>query len=99
MESLEILCKKKSSEDRMLNRISDTYGRDCTILRESGNQLKGCLSTLNEGMRRLISKRFRVIDVDEYKTSKGTRDLKKKNEMADFDSAAIVSAAPVVDVK
>lgn len=57
----------------MLNRISDKYGSDCTINYgnwSSGHQIKGCLPTPNQGMRRLISKRFHVIDIDEYKTSK-----------------------------
>ena len=77
-----IFCARKSSEDRMLNRISDTYGRDCTIYygnwSSSGHQIKGCLPTPNEGTRRLISKRFNVIEVDEYKTSKVCNLCKKE---------------------
>ncbi len=68
-----IYCNKKSSEYKLLNRIADRYGSDCSIY--FGNwsrktQMKGCHPTLNLGLKRLISKRFRVTEVDKFRTSK-----------------------------
>lgn len=67
-----IYCHRKSSEQRLLNRIADKYGEDCEI--KFGNwsrktQMKGCQPTPNATLKSLLSKRFRVVEVDEFRTS------------------------------
>lgn len=67
-----IFCRRKSSEERMLNRVEKTFGRDCIIFYGNWSrreQLKGCDPSPVVGMKKLMSKRFRVVEVDEYKTS------------------------------
>lgn len=66
-----IFCKRRSSEHRLLDRIARHYGEGCKI--HNGNwsrntQMKGCTPTPNMGMKRLLSQRFRVVEVDEFKT-------------------------------
>ena len=67
--------KTKSSEDQMLNEIEKKYGSN--ILIGLGNwsvnvskQMKGCMPTPNKGLVKLLKKRFDVVSIDEYKTSK-----------------------------
>ena len=63
---------KKRHEDNMLNEIEKVYGKDAIfIIGDWGN--KGRLkhiSTPNVGMKKMLSKRFKVYLIDEYNTSK-----------------------------
>jgi len=68
-----LFCRGRSSRDRLLNRISDAYGPNCRI--HYGNwsrrsQMRGCAPTPNVMLKRVLSARFRVVEVDEYRTSK-----------------------------
>ena len=60
------------SEDKMLNRVEEKFGSDYVIFYRDwsrNEQMKGCdLSPVVE-MKKAISKKFRVVNVDEYKTS------------------------------
>jgi hypothetical protein len=64
---------KRRHEDKLLNDIEKYYGNDTIfILGDWSNKnspIKG-LSMPNMGFRRLLSKRFEVYTLDEYKTSK-----------------------------
>lgn len=62
----------QSSVDRFLNRIADTYGEDTVIAYgnwSSKSQMKGCVSSLGIGLRRLIHRRFDTVTVNESYTS------------------------------
>lgn len=63
----------KKSEDKMLNEIEEKYGSDIVI--GLGNwsvskQMRGCIPTPNKRLTKLLEKRFPVLSVDEFKTSK-----------------------------
>ena len=67
-----IFCKRKSSEDVLLNRTMRTFGEECVIFygNWSGrNQLGGCKPSPTTAVRKLFEKKFCVVEVDEYKTS------------------------------
>lgn len=64
----------RKSEDLFLNRIESTFGKKEDLLICYGNwsrrkQMKYMMPTKGIGLRRIISKRFNVVLVDEYKTS------------------------------
>ena len=64
---------RKSSENRLINRIANFYGPDCTLLYgdwSRTDQMKGCASSSVKGMWTLLSKHFKVKTVDEFRTSK-----------------------------
>ena len=68
-----IHCHRRSSEDKFCNRMAETYGRDCTVYFgdwSASTQQKGCAPSPTVGIRRLLSKRFKVINVDEFRTSR-----------------------------
>jgi hypothetical protein len=57
----------------MLNEIEAKFGKDCLI--GYGNwsitsQMAGCIPTPNVHLKKLLAKRFAVVDVDENNTSK-----------------------------
>lgn len=61
-------CNRKSSEQRLLNRIAE----DCEIMYGNWSrktQMKGCQPTPNATLKSMLSKRFRVTTVDEFRTS------------------------------
>ena len=67
-----LYCYRKSSEDRLLNRIAENYGPNCRIFYGDWSrktQMKGCAPSPTVGIRNIIAKRFNVVGVDEYKTS------------------------------
>lgn len=75
--ALRRYCKTLASESRMLNEIAKMFGAPETILIGLGNwssntsrQMKGCMPSPNKGISRLLSKRFDVVEVDEFRTSK-----------------------------
>ncbi len=61
-----MFCSRKSSEDRFLNRIADRYGKDCRVYH---GDCRGCNPSPTVGVRHLVSKRFAVVDIDEFRTS------------------------------
>ena len=81
-----IYCRRRSSEDLFLNRVTMTYGEDCLIFYGDwfgGNNLKGCRPSLTYSTRKMFKKGFRLVDVDEHKTSylqPGSAYTKEKRE-------------------
>jgi hypothetical protein len=72
---LRRFCRTKSAEHIMLNEIEKKFGKNLLLglgdwSINSSYQIKGCMPTLNKGISKLLMKRFEVISVDEYKTSK-----------------------------
>ena len=71
---LRIYCKRKSSEDRLLNRLGCRLHPPCWgDWSRKGNgpvSLKGCDPSPTSGIRKLMSRRFQTKEVDEYLTSK-----------------------------
>ena len=66
---------QRKSEDNFINRIENTYGKREDILLCYGNwsntkQMKYLMPTKGIGMRRAIEKKFDVILVDEFRSSK-----------------------------
>jgi|TARA_Y100000385_G_scaffold5470_1_gene6022 hypothetical protein len=63
---------KKRTEDNMLNKIEKTYTKDSVIIIGDwsiGKQMKNFISTPNLSLKRKLQERFRVYDIDEYRTS------------------------------
>ena len=55
-----------------MNKVEEKYGSDCLIFYghwSRKDQMKGCNPSPVVGLKKLISKRFKTVDVDEYKTS------------------------------
>jgi len=63
---------KKRTEDNMLNKIEKTYTKDSIIIIGDwsiGKQMKNLISTPNLSLKRKLQERFKVYDIDEYRTS------------------------------
>jgi hypothetical protein len=67
----------KKSQDVMLNEIEQKFGSRDEVLLGLGNwsnnqtkQMKGCMPSPNKGIYRILSQRFDIVEVDEFKTSK-----------------------------
>lgn len=63
---------KKRTEDRMLNKISNKFGSDNTIIIGDwsvSKQMRNFISTPNLSLKRKLKERFRVLNIDEYRTS------------------------------
>jgi len=66
---------QRKSEDKFLHRIEETYGNKEDLLLCYGNwsnnkQMKYIMPTKGVGLRRVIQKKFNVVLVDEFRTSK-----------------------------
>lgn len=66
---------RRSSEDRFLNRMEETFGKPEEVLICYGDwsnpkQMKYIAPTMNKGLRKVVQKRFDVVLVDEFRTSK-----------------------------
>lgn len=66
---------QRKSEDKFLNRIDETYGNKEDLLLCYGNwsnnkQMKYLMPTKGVGLRRVIQKKFSVVLIDEFRTSK-----------------------------
>ena len=66
---------RRKSEDKFLNKIEETFGNKEDLLLCYGDwsnpkQMKHIMPTKGIGMRRIIEKRFDVVLIDEYCTSK-----------------------------
>lgn len=73
--------RTKQSEVKLLNEIENTYltkkeikqGKQIVILHgdySRTTQMKGCISTPNIGMKKLLLSRFDIVEVNEFNTSK-----------------------------
>lgn len=63
---------KKRTEDNMLNKIEKTYSNDSIIIIGDWcieKQMKNFISTPNIGLKRKLKERFKVYNIDEYRTS------------------------------
>ena len=65
---------KKRTEDNLLNAISKRYGKDKKVILimgdwKSSEKLKGSMSTPNIGLKRKLGQRFKIFNLDEYRTS------------------------------
>jgi hypothetical protein len=63
---------KKRTEDNMLNKIEKAYGKDSIIIIGDWcieKQMKNFISTPNIGLKRKLKERFKVYNIDEYRTS------------------------------
>ena len=63
---------KKRTEDNMLNKIERTYGKESIIIIGDWcieKQMKNFISTPNIGLKRKLIERFKVYNIDEYRTS------------------------------
>ncbi len=64
-----LFCRRKSSEDR---RVEQKFGRDSVIIYgdwSRKDQMRGCDPSPTIRVKKLISKRFEIVEVNEYKTS------------------------------
>jgi len=63
---------KKRSEDNMLNMIEKNYSKDHTIIMGDwsiGKQMRHFISTPNLSLKRKLKERFKVYNIDEFRTS------------------------------
>jgi hypothetical protein len=63
----------QKSQNKLINRMKEKFGEDLVIGFGSWNQsqqMKGSIPTPCKGMKRMLEKHFKVLIVDEYKTSK-----------------------------
>ena len=63
---------KKRTEDNMLNKIEKVYNKDSIIIIGDwsiGKQMKNFISTPNLSLKRKLQERFKVYNIDEYRTS------------------------------
>ena len=64
---------KRKSEDKLLNRIEEKFGKNLLLCYGNWSrtkQMKYIMPTKGIGLRRLINKKYDVVLVDEYNTSK-----------------------------
>ncbi len=73
--ALRRFIRTQSSQQKMLNEIERCYGKN--LLLGLGNwsnnqtgQMKGCLPSPHRGLGKLLTQRFLVLEVDEFRTSK-----------------------------
>ena len=73
---------KKRHEDKILNEIENVYGEDAIfIIGDWGGKGKiKRISTPNMGLKKLLSRRFKVFLIDEFRTSKIHHETEKKCE-------------------
>ena len=63
---------KKRSEDKLLNKIEEIYGKDIIIIIGDwsiGKQMRNFISTPMISLKRKLNERFMVYSIDEYRTS------------------------------
>ena len=62
----------KRAKDNMLNIIENKYGKDSTIIIGDwsiGKQMRNFISTPNLSLKRKLTERFKVLNIDEYRSS------------------------------
>ena len=68
-----IYCHRNSSEDKLFNAMEKAYGADCTIFYGNWSrreQMPGCNPSPTTGIRKRLGRRFHVVVVDEFRSSK-----------------------------
>jgi hypothetical protein len=63
----------QKSEDRFLNKLGNTFGKDAVIAYGDWSrttQMKHFMPTKGVGLRKLITKRFQTVSINEFRTSK-----------------------------
>ena len=85
---------RQSSDDKFLNNIEKTYGKKNDILVCIGdwsnkNTIKGLGSTMGIGLKRLVSKLFNTVLIDEYNTSKLCCNCHKENDNKVINSKSL----------
>jgi hypothetical protein len=63
---------KKRAEDKLLNKIENTYSKEHMIIMGDwsiGKQMANFISTPNIRIKRKLSERFKVYNIDEFRTS------------------------------
>ena len=63
---------KKRAEDKLLNKIENTYSKNHIIIMGDwsiGKQMANFISTPNLGLKRKLKTRFKVYNIDEFRTS------------------------------
>lgn len=73
--ALRRFIRTQSAESKMLNEIEKKYGKNIVLglgnwSNNVSKQMKGCMSSQNKGIYKILCRRFDVVEVDEYKTSK-----------------------------
>jgi len=66
-------CFTKSSEDKFLNRIEETYGKDIVLVLgdwSNDNRIRGLAPTMGNGLKRLMARKFTTLLIKENNTSK-----------------------------
>ena len=76
---------RQKSEDKFLNNIEKTYGNKDDLLICIGdwsnkNTIKGLGSTMGIGLKKLVSKKYNTVLIDEYNTSKLCCNCHKEND-------------------
>ena len=79
----------QKSEQNLVNNIKQTYGEDVVLIMgdwsgRSKNHLRGMAPTPMIGIKRMLSKTFKIYDLDEYNTSKicnKTKEVCKKMKL------------------
>jgi len=76
--------RAQASYDKLIDRIQRTFGANCVLLYGNWSrtsQMKGIVPTPGIGLRNLLSTKFRLFIIDEYKTSKKCCHCHKDLEM------------------
>tara|TARA_B100001013_G_scaffold105337_1_gene60050 strand:- start:4428 stop:6437 length:2010 start_codon:yes stop_codon:yes gene_type:complete len=63
---------KKRTEDNMLNLIENKFGKDLIVIHGNWSikkQMRNFISTPNLGIKRKLKERFKVFNIDEFRTS------------------------------
>jgi len=71
----------QKSEAKLINNIKKTYGNNICICygNYSGKHLKGCIPSIGIGMRDKLKKHFKMVIIDEHKTSVTCHSCKGRN--------------------
>jgi hypothetical protein len=85
---------RQNSQDKFLNNIEKTYGNKDDLLICIGdwsnkNTIKGLGSTMGIGLKRLVSKKYNTILIDEYNTSKLCCNCHKENDNKVINSESL----------
>jgi len=66
---------KIRSRDKLLNKIGETFGKKCKLIygdwgeHKNFRQMRNFISTPNIGLKRKISKKYEIYNIDEFRTS------------------------------
>ena len=63
---------EQKSDTKIVNKIKETFGNNIVIIMGDwsiGKQMRNYISTPNIGLKRMLSKYYKIYDVDEYRSS------------------------------